>query len=261
MGKFTRLIFILSIMLIAACNRNDHADTIELPLVTNTPTRELTSEPTSELTHVVSEHIAETPSPTGEPLPTVIISPTKTTAPTSVPEQADTQVDKDKLLDSLLTINDMPTGWTGKAAEFEFRTPGGTYTFTCAELPARSIGKANVDFQMSALGPFLTETIIVYESKKDARDALADLADAASNCVEWTDEDGITYTLLPLSFPKLGDETFSIRTLGNFEADMVYIREGNVIISVLNLAFPAGIDSVLTEEIATLAIQRFEEKN
>lgn len=277
--------FILLAILLAACGP-DRAQTIDPPVATRrpapikeptatpvpptataepsptrTPTAEpsLTLVPTDEPTLTPMPTAAPTETPTEEPTP---IPPTATTAPpTPVPTQAPigdaSQVDQAALMASLLTINDMPTGWAGGGAVFEPRTPGGTYTSFCAQLPARSIAAAYVEFEKSALGPYLTHSIVVYPDSASARAAFDDLVAAAQNCPQVTDSSGSVNTLSPLSFPSIGEATFAIRSSGAVEMDAINILVDNVLINIRHGAYGSPVDSALTETVARAAVERY----
>lgn len=223
------------------------------PTATPHPTEMSTDEPSPIPTLTVEA--TQTPTPTSTPIP-----PTTTPAPTVAPTQAPiadaSGIDQAALFASLLTINDMPTGWTGAAPVFEPRTPGGTYTSFCTQLPARSIAAAYVEFEKSALGPFLTHSIVVYPDSANARAALDDLMSAAQNCSQFTDSSGSTNTISPLSFPSLGDDTFAVRSSGTVEMDAIYILVDNVLINIHHGGIGA-VDSALTEASARLATERY----
>jgi hypothetical protein len=197
-----------------------------------------------------------------EPTATVTSTPTET--PTAVPEP----IDEEDLSEALLTISDMPTGWTTSPPdeEEESADEGETFTTVCnVELPRRSLTQVKAEFQKSQLGPFLQHTITAYPPG-EAELFLEDFIDAANSCTEWTtaeDDQQFTWRLAPLSFPNLGDETFAIRTstelelLGLMEIDTIYIREADVIINIAHMAIGiSGIDSEQTEVFARLAIEK-----
>ena len=150
------LICILLMAASVACSGNERAKTVELPTASAVETATNEAEPTKEATTEPTEAPSPQPEVTETAVPTNTPEPTDIPEPTDTPEPPKTDLDEENLKASLLTINDMPTGWTGKAAEFEVRTPGGTYRFACTELPARSLGNVSLDFQKSAMGPFLT---------------------------------------------------------------------------------------------------------
>ena len=225
------------------------------PTVEPSPTSAPTDQPTSMPTPTTELTETSTPLPTPIPAtPTTVPQPTA--APTQAPVGDASQLNQAALMSGLLTINDMPTGWTGGAAVFEPRTPGGTYTSFCTQLTARSIAAAYVDFEKSALGPFLTHSIVVYPDSANARAALDDLMTAAQNCPQVTDSSGSTNTLSPLSFPSFGEDTFAIRSSGTVEMDAIYVLVDNVLINIRHGGIGA-IDSALTETSTRLAVERY----
>lgn len=285
-------LFLLLALLLVACG-SDRAQTIDplptttelstdrqlaetaptsQPAPTDTPTAEPTSEP-SPLPNTSTAVPQPTETPTNEPSPTLTaevmatqtptptpIQPTATPLATGEPTQAPladaSNIDQAALFAGLLTINDMPTGWTGTAPVFEPRTPGGTYNSFCTQLPARSTAAAYVDFERSALGPFLSHSIVVYPDSADARAAFDDLITAAQDCSQFTDSSGSTNTLSPLSFPSLGEDTFAVRSSGTVEMDAIYILVDNVLINIRHGGLGA-VDSALTEASARTAVARY----
>ena len=283
-----RQLFLLTLLvtLLAACGP-DRAQTIDPPPAPTVlssdqqpaetvppsqpnPTAEPTAEP-SPLPDTPTAETQPTKAPTEEPSPTATPTATQTPTPTPIPPPATSaptveptqapltdanNIDQAALFAGLLTINDMPTGWTGTAPVFEPRTPGGTYNSFCTQLPARSIAAAYVKLEKSAFGPFLTHTIVVYPDSANARDAFNDLMTAAQNCTQFTDSSGSTNTLSPLSFPSLGEDTFAVRSSGTVEMDAIYILVDNVLITI-NHGGLGAIDSTLTESSARTAVDRY----
>lgn len=238
-----RLLFVIVFAaLLAACGP-DRAQTIDPPPATPRP-QPTTAEPTT-----VPQPTTEQASPT--------LAPTDTPSPDPTPiTETSGDIDEERLLAALLTLDAMPTGWTGTAPEFELRTPGGTYTSLCHELEARSIAAVSVDFQKSALGPLMSETIAVYPNKADAKAALDDLIAAARDCPELVDDAGNKNTFSALSFPAFGDDTFAIRSSGLVEMDIVQIRVDNVIINIIHGSLGA-VDSTQTEEFVRAAVEKY----
>ena len=173
MPQLRSLLLLALIALLAACSP-DRAQTIDPP-PTGAPTVAQSEQPTTE--------------PTTGP-------PADPTATTESPSTAD--VDEDALLDALLILDDMPTGWTGTAPEYEMRTPGGTYSYLCVDdLPARSIANASVDFEKSSFGPFLSHSVTLYPDREAAEAAFEDTLAAVNACPTFTDDAGNTTTISP----------------------------------------------------------------
>ena len=136
MQRLLMLAFIAT--LVVSCGP-DRAQTIDPLPAPKTPlaTPQITTQEPAAATSTNAPTLAPTDTPTAEP--------TSVTETPTISEAASTaEVDEEALLAALLTLDDMPTGWTGAAPEFELRTPGGTYSSFCAELPARSIAATTV---------------------------------------------------------------------------------------------------------------------
>ena len=261
---------VISTPIVAALSTEEQS--AETPTAESSPTTKPLPTPSPIPATVTEEATMEpSPTPTATTQPTrtptstatataTAVPPTITPAPTVTPTQAPiadaSGVDQAALFASLLTIGDMPTGWTGGAAVFEPRTPGGTYNSFCTELPARSIAAAYVEFEKSAFGPFLTHSIVVYPDSASARAALDDLANAAQNCTQVTDGSGSTNTISPLSFPSLGEDTFAVRSSGTVEMDAIYILVDNLLLTITHGGLGA-VDSAVTESSARTAVDRY----
>ncbi len=251
------------IFVISACGGEERAITVDLP--TQSPIEE--TQPTQTAVPTDTPQPVNTPEPQATdvpptPLPTETAVPTDTPEPTNTPEPQDVtveEINEEELLDLLLAIGDMPTGWAGKAPTFELQTPGGTYTFACVELEARGIARAGVEYEQSGFGPFISETIVVYPAKDAAQSAIQDTVAASSECAEWTDADGNAWRVSSLSFPSFGDETFAVRYTGAGELDAIYIRFENRLIAINHFAL-GGIDTQITEEITRLAVDKYRGK-
>lgn len=181
---------------------------------------------------------------------------TAPSTPTAAASPADTELSK-----ALLTLDDMPTGWT-------LSTDGpdsGGDTELCGKdpLPGEPRAKVSRDFEK---GSFTQATSTVQAwGKGEASHEMQTARQVMSSCTTWTDTDKDgkpeTYRLSPLSFPKLGDETLAVRlsldTSGaTVAADAIYIRRGDYITIVGNLAAGFGtaeVDSALTEQLARKA--------
>ena len=174
------------------------------------------------------------------------------------PTAADDDQIAERLAGALLTIEDMPTGWTVSPADEDDEDDG---TPICGiesgALGDQALDRLTADFQQSELGPLLSQIIDRF-AEGDAKRIMAEFGDAFGSCTEWVDvdEDGqeTTWRLGPLSFPTFGDETFAFRMsttvaiLGFVELDFVVWRRGDVteVIGHTSIGFE-GIDSEQTE--------------
>lgn len=196
----------------------------------------------------------------------------------------------EQLQAALLTIQDLPTGWTTAPPQ-----PSPTTPSTEADEPTgfcnrpiiiREEVPASVETEFTKGGELsnrLLQLVVSYDNARQASKAFDDIAQAAQECTSWEESDESTtsaLTLQSLSFPKLGDDTlaarmggeikskpnpseeFSFDITGNVAADIVVIRSGQLITVLGQLGVgifgPASIDSTETETIARRAVDRLE---
>ena len=181
---------------------------------------------------------AETISGTPKPAVTVTsasnaVPAAPTTAPTEEPPPT-----SDRLQRLALKIEDLPSGWTTMPPDTD-----DSNTQICNRPPASTQFKpsanAEADYQQSDFGPFLVHVLASY-SATDARRAMDYVAEMLKACTEWTqtsaDGTKVTFRLSPLSFTKLGDETFAVRMstrdvplFGTAQFDLVFWRRSGLV--------------------------------
>lgn len=266
------IMILLSLVLIS-CG-SDRAKTIELPPATEESsavdvTVESALEPTDTPTPTV-EAATATPKPT-DVIPTdtpTMVPPTPTDEPpTETPTTEPKTYTPDELLEGLLTLQDLPTGWTMTSIG-PSDSEGDTHTFMCREVESRGVASVIAEFEMSQFGPRLHHYITAYPEGV-AGEALEEMIEVSQSCLEWTTtENGntMTWTLTPLSFPNLGDETFALRIstnlgiLGPIEIDSIFVRTGDVITAIAYTAIgPEGVDTTVTEELMRVALRKVED--
>lgn len=193
--------------------------------------------------------------------PVAVERPVATPAPGSPTPRAASP----DLTRALLTLEDMPTGFTltGPRPDREGSKPCGK----SAELRARAIQNLEAEFTKGSLGPFVTHTIGSYKSG-DAGIAFDYARAVFEDCRTWTEpgDDGvpIEYRASPLSFPRLGDQTFAMRVdakIGTVDAqvDIVFVRRGDVIFLIGNTMGGLGVatvDTPLTEQLVRKADEK-----
>lgn len=153
---------------------------------------------------------------------------------------------------ALLTLEDMPAGWTEGApiggAQFPARAPDARLNVPmCGSEPLEgwdSIADGSANFAAGEKGPFVVHSVRVYEDEH-ATEAMNAFEEARESCDEWTDENtGVSYRHEALSFPSYGDQTAAERISGqgeqlNLRGNIVVWRRGNVL-STLLLATESG---------------------
>lgn len=152
----------------------------------------------------------------------------------------------------LLTMEDMPAGWTEGAPiggdQFPTRAPDARLNVPmCGSEPLEgwdSIADGSANFAAGEKGPFVVHSVRVYEDEH-ATEAMNAFEEARDSCDEWTNErTDVTYRHETLSFPSYGDQTAAERISGQGEqlslrGNIVVWRRGNVL-STLLLATESG---------------------
>jgi len=207
-------------------------------------------------------------------------------AATIKPSEPPEKVASDSELQAgLLTVQDLPTGWSPKPAESPSPTPSSTSSATpeCTKTlirKAETPAYVETSFQKSEFHQ-LSQLLISFKSRNEAKSKFKELEARSQRCQSWTEEDAESsskYSLAPLSFPNLGDETlafkmkgeykskpgsdedFNLELTGSADADIVVIRLGKLFIVIAHQAVslfePATVDSKETETISRKAVER-----
>ena len=171
--------------------------------------------------------------------------------------------DKIDLNATLLTLKDMPTGFTPDTS-----SPTGDDDSGCEPLDKADAGEQSgveASFTKGDFGPFIEQSLAQLPIDRAQR-SMDQLATVLDKCRTITDvnEDGtkIRFRLSGLSFPRIGDDTFAFRMKADsngftMNADVVAIRRGGVLTLIVHLGLGA-IDSALTEKIARKALTKID---
>lgn len=213
--------------------------------------------------------------PAATPLPTATLAPDPATveavASPAAPPAAATRTGANYVL-SLPREAAVPADWLmNPPPDFQTRLPGpgDTYRFACLELPARSTGLATVGYRSLEGLPNVAIEYAVYPSTAEAGAALADMRQAASDCIEFTIGEGdnaIQAAFAPLDFPAHGDDSFAVAlttsgpTTGDLLTHVIKIQRGHVVIGIshANAAGGPPPDAALTESLAQLAVEQID---
>jgi hypothetical protein len=171
---------------------------------------------------------------------------------------------------ALLTVEDLPTGWSVDASEVtdsEDTTdpPECAALFESLSEAADPLVEAEANFRAGGVGPFLLHSVTSHEF--DLTDHLGKMADALDQCPEFsmTDAEGVPTTEIntaPLSFPNLGERTLAVRIQGStpdldVAFDVVWIAIGqNGITLIAGGVLPMQGSEL--EDLATRAVQKLE---
>lgn len=192
------------------------------------------------------------------------------------PEAAGAQLTDAQAKAAVLTIQDMPSGWSQQPNDDDDSDDeGSTYEpAECQEVidaldedDEDPVAEAEVTFNNG--GPFGTtfnETVSSYAEEGDA-EAAQKVADAFSKCPKFTEtaKDGTvsTYTVSPMSFPNLGDQTLAFAMTVESEGftvnlNAVWIGIGHNAIALFNGGV-TGASGADLEQFAHKAIARLED--
>jgi hypothetical protein len=169
------------------------------------------------------------------------------------------------LAPGLLRFEDLPGGW--RVSREQAGSPEDTdlcgTNLAGIERQREKRGEAGAAYEQSPSGPYLVETIAAYPPGVAER-VLADLAAVVQTCREVTirDEEGGAnlWQLTPLTFPPFGDETLAFREYwppNGVEALVVYIRRGDRIMTLIQIAVNARVDRLQFESFVSRAYERF----
>lgn len=169
---------------------------------------------------------------------------------------------------ALLTVQDLPTGYTLDSSPDEDDDEPLQGDDCAARFEALDeanedpAAEAEVDFE-GGFGVLLSESLSSYDDKDQLEEAFDKFASLASDCPSFTDtdDDGTTtkFTLGALSFPKLGDETLAI-TLNveaaefNGKINIVVVQLGRNLMSVLQGGLTA--DAAVLEQAARKGLEK-----
>lgn len=176
---------------------------------------------------------------------------------------------------ALLTVGDLPSGWTlGEESDEEDEDDEKIEPSECAELidsmdadEENAVAEGDRDFNKG--GPFGTLMGVSISSYEDELDGgkLKDMADAFSQCSSFkgTDSDGVvsTYKVAPLSLANIGDDSLALTMTVDSESFTIPINVYLVVVGHNLLTFfnggIAGADGAQLETIGKLSIKRLEE--
>lgn len=204
----------------------------------------------------------------GEPEQARTVDPTTTTVATPTTTAVDPgQITEGQLAATLLTLEDMPTGFSTLPPE-----PEDDQSSFCNERrPSTEVPRlqtAQAQFaQNPTTGPFLGSVAAVHPTLEEAGRYLDVLLEVATECAgpypTPGDEEATTTSIAPLSFDNYGDDTVALRfTYDNDilsgSADVVYVQVGPVIFQVGEVTTLGGGDVARLQGLIETQLQRTE---
>lgn len=257
-GRAAAMLCSAAFVLAGCSGGDDQARTVPEPSVT---AESSTSSPDEAPAASPTKTEAATSSTPSEAVPSP--SPTEATSGSAEPEG-----DAAELEAIVLTLDDMPSGWTTDpeiASDDDDSAGGlGLCGVEDADLDVDDTDGESVDagFKQSDFGPFVLNSVASLPSSEQAAEALDSFLDAASQCSEWTetDEEGVetTYSISPLSFDNVGDDTIAFRISADAEGfpltiDMVTWHDGPLASIVALVGLGGTEPEILTDLVETVA--------
>lgn len=156
---------------------------------------------------------------TPSPMPTATSEPTPT-AP-AIPKSED-------LEPFLLSLDDMPPGWTIESTEIGLPEDASSRIF-CKEYPYDTLARAERRFSKGDLGPVAFHTILIKDVATDYIDLVKETSDS---CKEPYSDDRATWEVSPMSFPAMGESSFAVLITNDqgLEVKIAYIAIGDHIV-------------------------------
>jgi hypothetical protein len=190
----------------------------------------------------------------------------------------------EELKKALLVLSDLPAGYTesrdsstgGASAEPTETSSVASTSAECDQLfnefgneQGASVeqGAASAEFEKSATGPFVKQTVESYRDAGRLQQEMTKVREAVDKCGEFTVKDSEGEARVKVSnasFPKLGDETAAFKmeataAVSGREVDLdgylVAVRVGNVVTTIISFGL-AGVDVGETEQIARKAVDK-----
>jgi hypothetical protein len=170
----------------------------------------------------------------------------------------------DRLRRALLSLHDLPAGW--RRSEDARGNPADTAvcgtTLASLERQADKLAEVEIGFQQSGIGPFLVHAVAAYPTGVAER-VLTNLAAAVGSCrqivVRDTEGSLTPWEVHPVPFPPLGDQTVAFReyqAVNQVEALVVYVRRGDMVAVLVDIAVRAPVDQRQAEMRARRADER-----
>ena len=182
-------------------------------------------------------------------------------APASVTSATDVANDAELEL-LLLTLDDLPTGWSIAPPEL-FGDDDGQDSCTDivgAELPGMAgLPRASVSFLSDSLVDVVGEMILQADSSEAARAIVDEIAAAFEACPVTVDDDGISVSYSEMSFPELGDMTVAYRAIPSPSSPPLSLALVAVAVDdrvVLLVGGGAGGDFAQFEQLAVTAVEK-----
>lgn len=202
------------------------------------------------------------------PADPVGVASTKAGAPTAAPVKAKA-LSAAQAKRALLTLADMPPGWTREKPKPDDGDDDPVTPKRCAAVfdridQRKPLAEAKISFTAGDLGPSLEHTVTGWPSSQVP--VLKQIARALKQCPKFTsrskDGSSITIQASALSFPNLGDRTLAFRMKARSRGitivlDAVYIAKGNNGIALVVVGLQPVRGATLVQ-VARAAVNRLD---
>ncbi|MBW3648756.1 MAG: hypothetical protein KY440_13475 [Actinobacteria bacterium] len=183
-------------------------------------------------------------------------------APVEVEGDGDKTLTEAQLKMALLTVTDLPTGYRLGTVEEDddSKTTGTGASDECSDKFKRlsdaegtEAAKAEAAFEGGGFGTILEQSLESYEDEDVVQDRFDDVVEVLSECKTFSDTDkkGVKtdFTVGPLSFPKLGDDTVALAITGKspdftISLNVVIVRLGRNVMIVGQGGFATDVPAL-----------------
>ncbi len=170
------------------------------------------------------------------------------------------------LFEIVLATEDLPTVWTEvrTSASYDVQTDLGLCNAEPYEGIEDRLASVEAEFEQDPTeGPFLIHDVTAYPEDQ-AIEAMEYAREITADCTEWTDEEGVTYTLEPQDdYPQFGDESFVLRItfevpgIGPVPGEFVFIRVDGLL-TFIGYVGLSEVDTAEVTDIAEIAVEKME---
>ncbi len=202
--------------------------------------------------------------------PSTPVVTTKAPVPTAPPVQKAKVLTAAQAKRALLTLDDMPTGWTQEKPDSDDDDDETVTPKRCQALldaidkQGDPVTEAEAAFSAGDFGPNLDQSVGSWSTSQLS--VLKKMADAFRQCPKFTstskDGTSATFQASGLSFPNLGDRTLALRLKTKSDGltvvlDVVYIVKGNNGIALMTSGLQP-LDGATLEKLARKAVTRLD---
>lgn len=177
---------------------------------------------------------------------------------------------------ALLTVDDLPSGWTASPDEDEEDDDSDAETDSasaeCKKLmdamegddSTKAFGKGEAEFQGGEWGPFLSQSVSSMKGDEieKSMDSFRDAFQACDSFTQ-TDDEGVKteFKIADMSFPDLGDDTIALKMSAEamgipVDIPLVVVRVDQNVILLASVGLGEGMSSADLEKVARTAVTK-----